>query len=48
MKLQLTVSEIVDDLLMETPKIENGMIKLSDRPGLEIQIDEAKLKRYRI
>lgn len=40
--------DMVDDLVTETPKIENGMIKLSDRPGLGIQIDEAKLKRYRI
>lgn len=40
--------DLVDDLLTEPPKIENGMIKLSDRPGLGIQIDEEKLKRYRI
>jgi L-alanine-DL-glutamate epimerase-like enolase superfamily enzyme len=40
--------DMVDDLLVETPKIENGMIRLSDRPGLGIQIDEKKLKRYRI
>ena len=40
--------DMVDDLLVETPKIENGMIRLSDRPGLGIQIDEKKLKHYRI
>jgi len=40
--------DMVDDLLVEPPKIENGLIKLSDRPGLGIQIDEKKLERYRI
>lgn len=40
--------DMIDDLLMETPKIENGVIRLSDRPGLGIRIDEDKLKRYRI
>jgi L-Ala-D/L-Glu epimerase len=40
--------DMVDDLLVETPKIENGMITLSDRPGLGIRIDEAKLRQYRI
>jgi len=40
--------DLVDDLLVEPPKIENGIIRLSDRPGLGIQVDEAKLKRYRI
>jgi L-alanine-DL-glutamate epimerase-like enolase superfamily enzyme len=40
--------DMVDDLLVETPKIENGMIKLSERPGLGIEIDENKLKRYRM
>ncbi|MBU2053943.1 MAG: enolase [Proteobacteria bacterium] len=40
--------DMVDDLLVDTPKIENGMIQLTDRPGLGIAIDEAKLKRYRI
>jgi L-alanine-DL-glutamate epimerase-like enolase superfamily enzyme len=40
--------DTADDLLVEPPKVENGMIKLSDRPGLGIQIDEGKLERYRI
>ena len=40
--------DMVDDLLVETPRIENGMLKLSEKPGLGIQIDEAKLKRSRI
>ena len=40
--------DMVDDLLVEPPKVENGLIKLSDRPGLGIKIDENKLKRYRI
>ena len=40
--------DMVDDLLVETPTIEKGMIRLTDRPGLGIRIDEAKLKRYRL
>ncbi|MCF8110080.1 MAG: hypothetical protein K9J85_01185 [Desulfobacteraceae bacterium] len=40
--------DTVDDFLIETPKIENGMIKLSDTPGLGIKIDEDKLNYYRI
>jgi L-alanine-DL-glutamate epimerase-like enolase superfamily enzyme len=40
--------DMVDDLLVETPKIENGMITLSNQPGLGIAIDEAKLRQYRI
>jgi L-alanine-DL-glutamate epimerase-like enolase superfamily enzyme len=40
--------DMVDDLLVESPKIENGTITLSNRPGLGIVIDEAKLKQYRI
>ena len=40
--------DMVDDLLVETPRIENGMIQLSERPGLGIRVDEAKLKQYRI
>ena len=40
--------DMVDDLLVEPPTIQNGMIRLADRPGLGIAIDEAKLKRYRI
>ena len=40
--------DMVDDILVETPTIENGMITLSDRPGLGIRIDEAKLRKYRL
>ena len=40
--------DMVDDLLVETPTIENGTITLSDRPGLGIRIDEAKLRQYRL
>jgi L-Ala-D/L-Glu epimerase len=40
--------DMVDDLLAEPPKIENGMITLSDQPGLGIRIDEEKLRQYRI
>jgi L-alanine-DL-glutamate epimerase-like enolase superfamily enzyme len=40
--------DMVDDLLVEPPKIANGTITLSDRPGLGIAIDEEKLRHYRI
>ncbi len=40
--------DLVDDLLIETPKIENGEFRLSDRPGLGIRVDEVKLNRYRM
>jgi L-Ala-D/L-Glu epimerase len=40
--------DMVDDLIEEPPAIENGMIALSDRPGLGIRIDEAKLRQYRL
>jgi L-alanine-DL-glutamate epimerase-like enolase superfamily enzyme len=40
--------DMVDDLLVEKPTIEDGMIALSDRPGLGIRIDEAKLRQYRL
>ncbi len=40
--------DMVDDLLVETPTIEDGMIALSDQPGLGIRIDEAKLRQYRL
>jgi L-alanine-DL-glutamate epimerase-like enolase superfamily enzyme len=40
--------DMVDDLLVEAPKIENGTITLSDRSGLGVVIDEGKLKQYRI
>lgn len=40
--------DMADDLLVEPPKIEKGMINLSERPGLGIRVDEVKLKRYRM
>jgi len=40
--------DMVDDLLEEVPKIEEGMMRLSDRPGLGIRIDERKLKKYQM
>ncbi|MHB8771856.1 MAG: mandelate racemase/muconate lactonizing enzyme family protein [Syntrophales bacterium] len=40
--------DMVDDLLVEPPHIEHGMITLTDRPGLGILIDEAKLRKYGI
>ncbi len=40
--------DLTDDLLAETPKIENGFLELSDRPGLGVRVDEEKLRRYRM
>ncbi len=40
--------DMVDDILVETPTIENGTITLSNQPGLGIRIDEAKLRKYRL
>jgi L-alanine-DL-glutamate epimerase-like enolase superfamily enzyme len=40
--------DMVDDILVEPPVIENGTITVSDRPGLGIRIDEAKLRQYRL
>ncbi len=39
---------VLDDLLVEAPTIADGEIALSDRPGLGIRIDEAKLRQYRL
>jgi L-alanine-DL-glutamate epimerase-like enolase superfamily enzyme len=35
-------------LLAEAPKIKDGMLELSDRPGLDIVIDEDRLKHARL
>lgn len=40
--------DTVDDLLVEPPKIVDGHFQISDQPGLGIEIDEAKLNRYRM
>src|SRR4051794_29703199 len=34
-------------LYQETPKIENGQLVLSDKPGLGLTFDEAAIKRFR-
>ncbi len=40
--------EISDHLLTERPEIKDGKIKVTDRPGMGVQIDEGKLKHYRM
>ena len=40
--------ELQDDLLATPLKIENGQLRATDAPGLGIEIDESKLKKYRI
>jgi L-alanine-DL-glutamate epimerase-like enolase superfamily enzyme len=34
-------------LYQETPKIENGQMVLSQKPGLGLTFDEAAIKRFR-
>lgn len=37
-----------DDLLAEKPKFENGFLLLPEGPGLGLEIDPEKLKKYRV
>jgi L-Ala-D/L-Glu epimerase len=37
-----------DDILVERPKFENGFLILPEGPGLGIEIDQKKLKKYRV
>jgi len=37
-----------EDILVEPPDIREGFFNLSDRPGLGIQVDETKLKRFSV
>lgn len=39
---------LTDDLLSEPLRIEGGVLKLRDLPGNGVEIDEAKLERYRV
>lgn len=40
--------DITDHLLTDPPRIKEGKIRLGDRPGLGIEIDEDKIARYRV
>jgi L-alanine-DL-glutamate epimerase-like enolase superfamily enzyme len=39
---------LVDDVLVEKLKIENGRIKVPAEPGLGVAVDEAKIETYRV
>jgi L-alanine-DL-glutamate epimerase-like enolase superfamily enzyme len=39
---------IKDSLLQEPIRLDNGAIELPDKPGFGNEIDEEKLKRYRL
>lgn len=36
-----------DDIVVEPMRLENGSISVSDRPGFGLELDDAKLARYR-
>ena len=38
----------VDDIVKEPFQYENGCIIVPDKPGLGIELDEAKVKEYRV
>ncbi|GAA3130107.1 hypothetical protein GCM10020255_003610 [Rhodococcus baikonurensis] len=40
--------QLTDDIVAETPVIENGRMHVSGKPGIGIEIDEDKLNHYRI
>jgi L-alanine-DL-glutamate epimerase-like enolase superfamily enzyme len=40
--------DMQNGLLAEAPQIRDGMLELSDRPGLGIVIDEDRLKHIRL
>lgn len=40
--------DITDHLLTERPQIKEGKLRLNDRPGLGVEIDETKLAHYRV
>ena len=35
-----------DDFVKEPPVVKDGFLELGDKPGLGIEIDETKLKRF--
>jgi muconate cycloisomerase len=37
-----------DDLIVEPFEYDDGCVVVSDKPGLGIEVDESKLKHYRI
>jgi len=39
---------LVDDILVEKLKIENGRIEVPMGPGLGVEVDESKIEKYRI
>jgi L-alanine-DL-glutamate epimerase-like enolase superfamily enzyme len=37
-----------DDLLAEPIEVRDGQVRAPDKPGLGVELDEAKLARYRV
>lgn len=46
-ELDYFVTQLADDLLVDTPTIRDGRMAPPERPGLGIVIDEEKLQHYR-
>jgi L-alanine-DL-glutamate epimerase-like enolase superfamily enzyme len=44
----MNVFDLADDLLSEPIEVREGRFAIPDRPGLGVEIDEEKLRRYRI
>ena len=37
-----------DEIFIETIKLKNGYVNVSDQPGLGVQINEEKLEKYKL
>ena len=37
-----------EDLLVEPLEVRDGAVRAPDRPGLGVELDEARLARYRV
>jgi muconate cycloisomerase len=45
--LTLTNEGLTDDVTTRPVRIERGHVAISDRPGLGIDVDEERVRRYR-
>ena len=48
MEYTLDKNPLRDELGMELIKMENGVVKVTDKPGLGIELNEAVLNEYKI
>ena len=48
MEYTLDKNPLRDELGMEPLKMENGVVKVSDKPGLGIELNEDTLRKYKI